>query len=629
MKKIFPLLILLSFLNNSFAQLVASNDTTICLGKQVQLSVTGGTTYTWSPSNTLSSSTSATPVATPTAAGSVSYVVSSAVTIPNMVVNGDFSQGNTGFTNSYFYELPTNILGSGSYFVGGSAPHWNSNMSNCGDHTTGVDTNMLIANGATTAGTNAWCETFPVYPNCTYNMSAYIQELHTSNYPKVQWTVNGVNAGGVTTAIFFVCAWTQATATWNSGVNTSATFCIVDPTIAANGNDFALDDITITGSGTLRDTVVVTAVNAPVVNLGTDTGLCNGHAVTLNAGNTGSTFLWSDNSSAQTLSATGAGNYSVTVTNGNNCSASDAVAVSALTLSITASAINTTCGLSNGQASVVTNNGSSPFTYLWSNSATNDSILNLAGGTYNVTVNDAAGCSATSSAVVNTSGGGTINITADQVQICATDTANICAPSGYTSYIWNTGATSNCINTSLAGNYYVTVTDNANCSSTSNHIAVGVYPAPSVSVSVNGDTLNAFNAVAYQWYFNNAEILNATASTYIATQPGSYTVQVTDTNGCTALSNQLQVVTAITEFRIQNSEFRIYPNPNTNGSWQLEVSNELVGKEVEVTDVTGKAIWKSEIRNRKSEIQLSIAAGVYLLKITSGKNIYLKKLVKL
>ncbi len=626
MKRIVSLIALLCAGIVSFAQITASADTTICAGTPAQLNVTGGTTYTWTPSTGLSSTTSATPTASP--ATTTTYIVSSPVNTNNIVINGDFSQGNTGFTSGYGYEFPTNVIGSGSYFVGGNAQHWNQGMSAlCNDHSGTADSNMLIANGATTAGTPVWCETLPVLPNVNYTLDGWIQELHQQNYPYFQWTVNGVNIGNATQAIFFQCVWTQVTKTWNSGVNTSATFCIVNPTTQGNGNDFAIDDISITASGTISDTVVVNVTGAPFVDLGEDTAICPGQTVMFDAANAGATYLWSNNSTGQTLTVSATGTYTVTVTNAAHCTASDAVDVGAFLLALNPSAVNTTCGLDNGQASVTVGNGTSPYTYLWSNTLTTATIANLAGGTYSVTVDDAAGCSATASAVVNTSGAGNVAITADQLQICASDTSHICAPQGYTSYLWNTGATASCISTSLAGNYYVTVTDNANCTSTSNHLAVGVYPSPPVSVSVNGDTLSAFNAVGYQWYFNNNEILGATGSVYIATQTGNYTVQVTDTNGCTSISNQLPIATGINDL-YNDVTLEVYPNPNKNGNWHLVAGAALVGKQLEVIDVTGRTVYQTQLTRTNEQLNLTVPAGVYLLRISSGGKYYLKKLVK-
>ncbi|HLP50730.1 MAG TPA: T9SS type A sorting domain-containing protein, partial [Chitinophagales bacterium] len=341
--------------------------------------------------------------------------------------------------------------------------------------------------------------------------------------------------------------------------------------------------------------------------------------------NAGATYQWSDNSSAQTRTVSTPGTYPVTVTNGN-CSATDAVEVSALVLDITTAAVNTTCGLNNGQASVVANNGTSPYTYSWNNTGNTDTIWNIGGGTYDVTVNDAAGCSATGSATVNTSGAGNVTITGTQTSICATDSANICAPTGYAAYLWNNGAVTECIRPSLAGNYYVTVTDNANCTSTSNSVAVSVYQVPSVSVSVSGDTLRAFNATSYQWYRNGAEIANANSDTYIATQPGSYTVQITDANGCVAVSNPL-VVTGIED--IETAGIEVFPNPNATGSWQLVVGNILVGKSFEITDVTGKVVYTSTIQSPVSKVEPGISPGIYLLTIKAGTKSRVQKLIKL
>lgn len=623
MKKFFAVSVFALTAQFLFAQLNAGNDTTICSGTAVQLQATGGTTYTWTPNNNLNGANTATPVATPTT--TTTYVVSSPVSSSNIVVNGDFAQGNTGFTTEYIYDSPTNANGSGAYFVGSNASTWNNNMQGCGDRNTDADANMLIVNGATTAGKKIWCQTHQVYPNITYNLSAYFQELHNQNYPILQWNVNGVDVGSPVTAFVIPCIFKQASATWNSGVNTSATFCLVGGNLGVNGNDFAIDQIEITPSGNIYDTITITVQNAPAVALGSDTSICGTQSVVLDAGNAGASYQWSDNSTAQTLTVTTPGNYAVTVSNGN-CSATDAVDVSAFVLQATTASVNTTCGQDNGQASIDVTNGAAPYTYVWSNTGNTDTLWNLPGGTYNVTATDANGCTATGSAIVNTSGAGNVAITGITTQICASDSGEICAPDNYTSYLWNNGATSKCIYPKLAGNYYVTVTDAANCTSTSNAVAVSVYPVPPVSISVNGDTLKAFNATAYQWYYNGNIINGATNSTYIAANAGSYSVQVTDSNGCVATSNPI-VYSSINE--LNNSSLQVYPNPNATGSWQLVVSASLTGSAVEVTDVTGKVVYNAILNQPTSVLNLQVPAGVYLLKVAApGKN-YLHKLIKL
>jgi hypothetical protein len=532
-------------------QLHISNDTTICAGQSVQLNVSGGgASYSWTPANTLSSSTIANPVATPTQ--TTSYIVSSAFT-GNIVTNGDFSQGNTGFTSGYTYQLPPNNAGQTRYWVGGTPTLFSSGMSNCADHTTGVDTNQLIVNGADASNIPIWCETLPVQPNTTYNLSGYVQELNNISYKaSLRWWVNGTAVGTAVSPILF-CLWAQFTATWNSGINTSATFCFTDLDTVANGNDFAIDDISITTNITLHDTVTVTVLNNPVVNLGNDTAVCGSQTITLNADNTGATFAWSNNATTQTIQA-GAGTYSVTVTNSSGCSASDAINISSSSI-------------------------------------------------------------------------GTVNIISDKSIICSLDSAQICAPSDFASYLWNTGETTICIYAHLAGNYYVTVTDLGNCTATSNHVSLAVYPTPSVSVSVNGDTLTAYNSSNYQWFENGSAIDGATNATYIAAQPGSYVVQVTDSNGCAARSNAI-VITGIDETN-ENFHFSIYPNPNSTGNWILNIDNRFAGKELELLNVNGQVVYRTYISAGQSELNSGVESGIYLLRIKGGRKTLLKKLIRL
>jgi len=71
---------------------------------------------------------------------------------------------------------------------------------------------------------------------------------------------------------------------------------------------------------------IVPSCTSPVVNLGNDTSFCSGNTLTLDAGNAGMDFLWSDNSTNQTLDVATAGTYTVTVTDGS-CATTDTIEV--------------------------------------------------------------------------------------------------------------------------------------------------------------------------------------------------------------------------------------------------------------------------------------------------------------
>lgn len=245
----------------------------------------------------------------------------------------------------------------------------------------------------------------------------------------------------------------------------------------------------------------------------------------------------------------------------------------------------------------------------------------LAGGSVN-------GCDSIITLVLGIKSGSTSSVTASVSSpvICASDSSQICASAGFVSYLWNTADTGMCMFTSLAGNYYVTATDNNGCTATSNHVSVSVYAVPSVSITVNGDTLSSFGAVSYQWYYNGNLINGANDSVYVAGAPGNYTLEITDTNGCTALS--LPVVISGIEHALSEA-WSIYPNPFSTGNFILSVGNNFIGSGIEISDADGRIIFKSSIVNPKSEIQLNVSQGVYLLRISSPNGTVVKKLIRL
>jgi hypothetical protein len=116
------------------------------------------------------------------------------------------------------------------------------------------------------------------------------------------------------------------------------------------------------------------------------------------------TYAWNNSQTTSTATNLVAGNYTVTVTDGNSCVHSASVTVTEPTpLVLTMTQQNVDCGAGiYGMAAVTAGGGTSPYTYLWNNSQTTSSINNLAAGTYSVVVTDANGCTNSDSVTLST-----------------------------------------------------------------------------------------------------------------------------------------------------------------------------------------------------------------------------------
>lgn len=163
----------------------------------------------------------------------------------NLVTNGDFSAGNTGFSSDYTYG---NVSPANTYVIGtnpSTAPGAYGDWGNFGDHTTGTG-NMLIANGGSG---RVWYETITVVPNTAYTFEFFVADVDDSSSSEAQLQA-GANGSGIGSAVTTttVGAWIKGTATWNSGAATSAVFSLADLNTAPGWNDFALDDISLTAT---------------------------------------------------------------------------------------------------------------------------------------------------------------------------------------------------------------------------------------------------------------------------------------------------------------------------------------------------------------------------------------------
>ncbi|MES2395742.1 MAG: SprB repeat-containing protein, partial [Bacteroidota bacterium] len=272
-------------------------------------------------------------------------------------------------------------------------------------------------------------------------------------------------------------------------------------------------------------------------------------------GTSGYTYLWaSGGTTTATKTNLTAGTYSVTITDSQGCIATNSVVITQpLLLSASTSTTNETCNYSNdGTATAIVSGGTSDYTYLWQpGGLTSISINNLSSGTYTLTVTDAKGCTATTNAIIAEPAPLTINFTPSHVSCFAGSNGTLTAsPTGGTpnySYLWASGgATTASVSNLTAGTYTVTVTDNLGCVETNS----AVITQPTIvlaSTSVTNETCNYLNngtaaavssggtgSYTYLWQPGLQ-----TTSSISNLSSGTYTLTVTDSNGCTAIANAI------------------------------------------------------------------------------------------
>jgi hypothetical protein len=144
--------------------------------------------------------------------------------------------------------------------------------------------------------------------------------------------------------------------------------------------------------------VFISSAQNPVVDLGPNKNLCLGATLTLDAGNAGATYVWSNGETTQTIAANVAGSYTVTVTSPQGCVGSDAVTlVNAATPTVDLGGDITTC---EGQSITLSNDYPGAPT-LWSTGATSPTISVTTSGIYSVRVTLGSGCSDSDTVVIH------------------------------------------------------------------------------------------------------------------------------------------------------------------------------------------------------------------------------------
>jgi gliding motility-associated-like protein len=529
--------------------IIITPDTTICFGTTRILRTNASFDFCWTPATYLDNPASPQPITS--APHTMTYFFTALVPGNNLVVNGNFSGGNTGFTSQYTHVTPNTT--EGQYFIGPSPQAWNVNLNPCTDHTSG-NGNMMLVNGAPAVGTAVWSQTITVTPNTNYAFGTWIQSLHSTNPADLSFSINNQVIGNNINATAVACQWNQFYTTWNSGNTTSAVIKIVNNNTIVAGNDFALDDISFSPVLIKRDSVIIT-VDTPLVRTRVDTTLCKGGSVQLTT--TGAqTYSWSpvtglSNASIANPVATPlvTTEYIVTGINSNGCTAKDTVNVSLHPVPVmTVSNDTTICTNTIVQLHATGGTG-----YAWSPGATlsdptiPDPVASPTTDTkYYVTITDANSCSYPDSITVTIAPLPVFAVNGPG-QVCDTDTIQLVA-SGGDIYSWQPSGSLN--NASIANplvfpttttTYTVTITESLCNGSATLTKEVVVLPLPQIDAVKSNDLdcsndraqLNATGGVSYLWSpaatLDRPTIFNPIARPTITTQ---YTVRGSNADGC-------------------------------------------------------------------------------------------------
>lgn len=342
------------------------------------------------------------------------------------------------------------------------------------------------------------------------------------------------------------------------------------------------------------------------------TTFCLDAFTTISVGESYDSYIWSNDATTQSIEVDTEGIYSVTVTDGNNCSASTSVEV--LELEQLQPGISGDLEFCAGSSTLLTGeNGYS--SYLWSTGEATPSITVTAPGDYTLSVTDANGCE----------GSTTVPVIENQLPIpeintqgyfCESDSVLLNVDNIYIAYAWFDGDTTNQIYASVAGDYSVTVTDGNGCKGFTTTTIEEIIPSapqiegpfqfcPGTSTTLTGE--NGF--VDYQWE-NGPSTQEMTV-----TAPGDYTLNVIDDYGYPS-STTVDVTEFIINDPVISGPLFFCPNTETelsgntgfaNYSWsngtsgQTSVFDQTGIAALTVTDFNG-CITSSEVTLDEFEV---------------------------
>jgi len=428
------------------------------------------------------------------------------VSTQNLIANGNFSQGNVGFTSGLAFDNGAGCL-TGTYGINSS---FNAFCSGWLPTPANSPPNFLVIDGSNASGSTVlWQSPVNLLPNMDYCFSFYWalgfphpQQNFPISIDVVDVSGNVVAGGNIGSVTVNSTAWTNSSFTWGSGLLTGAYSIVIRQLSGDIYRDFGIDDICFTKVGATINCTADISVVSEICGKVTFDGYANGTPSYI--------YMWDfgDNSGI-----------------------------------------------------VTTTSSTSPSSIMHQYSSNGNFTVTLV-------IIDATGCSASYSTVVTISNVATVSITPNPASVCSGSpiTPTATGNSGGT-YSWSPGGSTNpsitVTPTPSSHNYTVVFTNASNCTATAT-VNVVIKPLPAFLLFDQficpGDnaTLTAAGGGTYSWMPNG----QTTASILVApTITTVYTATVTGTNGCTGSASATVFVSSDDLIQNLNGSFEF-----TNGA---------------------------------------------------------------
>jgi hypothetical protein len=410
---------------------------------------------------------------------------------------------------------------------------------------------FLWSNGVTNSSisgvhSNIYSVTVTDGIGCTDSNSVTITEpatLIASTITDSNVSCNTGNDGGATAAATggtmpYLYAWSNGATTASITGIATGTYSV---TVTDANGCFDSTSISITEPATLISSIITDS------NVSCNTGSDGAATASAIGGTMPYLYAWSNAATAASITGLSAGTYSVTITDANGCFDSTSVTITepAAVLASTIVDSNASCnGALDGVATASATGGTGAYAYLWSNGQISASANGLAAGTHTVTITDANGCFDTETVTITEPATFVASTIVDSNTSCnaASDGGATASAVGGTmpyNYAWSNSATTASISGIIAGTYYVTITDANGCFDTDSVIisepTLLVTTATldsNVSCNTGNDGGATSSATGGTMPYNYAWSDGSTTASITGVAAGTYSVTITDVNGC-------------------------------------------------------------------------------------------------